>query len=1086
MLHRRFYDAARRAPPSHHWAWSFHTSTSRADLIEEQRSQTVPNIFSRDLLHPSEASTTRDQTVVVNKSPATIREDERRDVRHHTHQPSEEKPPPKAGADEHRHQQPVWHSVQDQHSFLDKIRRRDPAEWQRMVKMLGIRTLRREGKDQSRLSTSPSEETTAVPSTDKKPELANTAAWRRLQESPAVSTHQVPTKNMIVARRIPSKKGSPSSTSQSRLRIRRVHNTFESMTQNVQQEGSKEPTPVEGQITKEKAQSQAALVSSQTEVMSGRARAMRRLLQAHASPQSPKHQHLQPSPAKRETGEKVVKGSTKRAGRDSAATTTTTTTTATSEEASAGDAQKHQPSEDVLRPPHGTGMGKKDVQVQTLRAASLKLTVVQEQAQLTVPSLTRGLDRVLFNPGVFYFQDPRSRVFNFDPELQMITPVTNFNFDALHNYITSSEDTVLQSFAEAHTRKYFGSTSSMTSTLSHFHFLLSQWRPINLEAISQGFGAASGKFTRVNRLPSAIFLRWKNGTYGIDVDKQFDTANVLSLLGKSMEKLLTLSKDEYERYRKDSADPIAEGDTDDEGHEQDPQAFHYSSMGDFIMRSQLDAHDPRLPGTGMFDLKTRAVASIRMDVQRYEHGMGYEIRHRLGEWQSFEREYYDMMRAAFLKYSLQVRMGRMDGIFVAYHNIERIFGFQYISLAEMDSSLHGTWNRATGDNEFKVSIALLNEIFDRATARFPQQSIQFHFETREAETPFMYIFAEPHSEERVQAMQKENKAKVRQMERRLLGLDPDNADGDSTFHAGTVEEPWDQIQARVEQEVDNDEFSAEGPSAPPFVEDAEPAKVGPDQTATDAGTLSMGEWWKQLLAHGSVEPPPSSSSSSSASELDASKVPSSSDPGYGASIPDVAESVESTTAPDSTGSAEPDGRETELPLASAPEDSPTEMASGDAEHGRPAESTPSTIQAESPKLKRSKSSSKGKSKNAPEYPSSGELLAMTLTIRNKVNGIYQVRPENLSERDEWVVEYSLMEIDSPARAWTLYNSCRRRRRDLADDDDDDDDKKQQEVVSGYVRNLRKMSRQGRAWRQEQDAKDAKREPMVWDELPSSK
>lgn len=42
--------------------------------------------------------------------------------------------------------------------------------------------------------------------------------------------------------------------------------------------------------------------------------------------------------------------------------------------------------------------------------------------------------------------------------------------------------------------------------------------------------------------------------------------------------------------------------------------------------------------------------------------------------------FYDMSRSAFLKYSMQVRIGDMDGIFVAYHNTARIFGFQYISL----------------------------------------------------------------------------------------------------------------------------------------------------------------------------------------------------------------------------------------------------------------------------------------------------------------------------------------------------------------------------------------------------------------------
>ena len=122
-------------------------------------------------------------------------------------------------------------------------------------------------------------------------------------------------------------------------------------------------------------------------------------------------------------------------------------------------------------------------------------------------------------------------------------------------------------------------------------------------------------------------------------------ANILSMLGKSMEKFLTLSTEDYERYRKSNSDSVTE-------HERNsPEAFHYSTMGDFLMRSQLDAYDARLPGTGMFDLKTRAIVSIRMDSQNYEKGKDYEIRSRHGEWESFEREYFDMIRSAFLKYS---------------------------------------------------------------------------------------------------------------------------------------------------------------------------------------------------------------------------------------------------------------------------------------------------------------------------------------------------------------------------------------------------------------------------------------------------
>ena len=331
-----------------------------------------------------------------------------------------------------------------------------------------------------------------------------------------------------------------------------------------------------------------------------------------------------------------------------------------------------------------------------------------------VPPLSYGLDRVLFNPGVYNLQDQRTHVYNFDPYLQTIMPVSEFNFAALKEYVTSSKDTVLSGLARDHGKRYVGSTSSMTSALSHFHFLLSNWRDINLTTLSQGFPEDYKSFTQLTRVPSAIFLKNNDGVYAIDADKAFDSSTILSTLGKSMEKLLTLETGTFERYRKSNPDAMTQ-----EEENKSPEAFHYSTMGDFLMRSQLDAQDPRLPGTGMFDLKTRAVVSVRMDSSNYEDMKDYQIKGRFGKWESYEREYYDMMRSVFLKYSLQVRMGRMDGIFVAFHNTERIFGFQYIPLPEMDLAIHGQSNLALGDQEFKLSVDLLNKVLDKATERFP-------------------------------------------------------------------------------------------------------------------------------------------------------------------------------------------------------------------------------------------------------------------------------------------------------------------------------------------------------------------------------
>ncbi|KAL0262205.1 hypothetical protein SLS55_003644 [Diplodia seriata] len=407
----------------------------------------------------------------------------------------------------------------------------------------------------------------------------------------------------------------------------------------------------------------------------------------------------------------------------------------------------------------------------SVSAKDVQLTPIEVE-QPPIPQLSYGLDRVLFNPGVYHLQDTRTQVYNFDPYLQRIMPVADFNFDLLKKYITSSQDETLSNLARSLDKRYVGSTSSMTAALAHFHFILSQWREINTSMLSKGFPERLSTFTRINRLPAAIFLRWKNGTYAIDADKQYDTANILSMLGRSMEKLLTLPTEEFERYRRGHPDQVS-----DEEREV-PESYHYTTQGDMLMRSQLDAQDNRLPGTGMFDLKTRAVVSIRMDVQDWKENTGYQIKTGTGNFESFEREYYDMMRSTMLKYSLQVRMGRMDGIFVAFHNIERIFGFQYVSLDEMDMALHNpkSKTRHLGDQEFRISVDLLNKALNMATERFPETSIRFHFEAREGVEPFMYIFAEAMPEEEVQKIQEANKARTEQWERKVLGLESDQTE----------------------------------------------------------------------------------------------------------------------------------------------------------------------------------------------------------------------------------------------------------------------------------------------------------------------
>ena len=62
----------------------------------------------------------------------------------------------------------------------------------------------------------------------------------------------------------------------------------------------------------------------------------------------------------------------------------------------------------------------------------------------------------------------------------------------------------------------------------------------------------------------------------------------------------------------------------------------------------------------------------------------------------------------------------MDGIFVAYHNTARLFGFQYIPLEAMDERLYG--NSLAGPPVFEKCVKLLEVIMLEVTRHFSNQA----------------------------------------------------------------------------------------------------------------------------------------------------------------------------------------------------------------------------------------------------------------------------------------------------------------------------------------------------------------------------
>jgi hypothetical protein len=565
-------------------------------------------------------------------------------------------------------------------------------------------------------------------------------------------------------------------------------------------------------------------------------------------------------------------------------------------------------------------------------------------------------------------------------------PVSEFDFSALKAYLPSSQDKNLQTIAARENRRYCGSTSSMTSTLAHFHYLISAWRPPNVSMVSRNISAEPKTFTTMQRAPSSIFLRrLADGRFAIDADKSFDSANILSMLGKSMEKLMTLPKEEYEQYKLENSSAISEE------QRSQPEAFHFTTIGDFLLRSQLDAYDPRLPGAGMFDLKTRAVVTVRMDAENHEEMNTYEIISRTGEWKSFEREYFDMIRSAFLKYSLQVRMGRMDGIFVAFHNTQRIFGFQYVSINEMDFALHGTKDTTTGDTEFKLSLELLNRCLDRAVEKFPNTSIRLHFEARETRDPFMYVFAEPVAEDEIKEVQSRSKAAVAEWERKVLGTFGD-AEGETASQISTPDSP-------IEVSTEDSKSLEAAISEPDF--DGISDLTEPHSTEQ---AVVLGQSSQEVPQENQANDIQANSSDRKSSEASANST-----------------IIDEISPSPSTGAL-------------------------------------------------------GGDKASDEPQSSAEVLGMVLTVRNRVNRHYVVRPINLRSSDTWTLEYSLADIISQDRAATLLEACKKRRRGayLAKEGS-------RSGLDFYLRKMRDLSRQGKLFRTQQDAQDAARKggPVVY-------
>ena len=360
-----------------------------------------------------------------------------------------------------------------------------------------------------------------------------------------------------------------------------------------------------------------------------------------------------------------------------------------------------------------------------------------------------------------------------DPYWSVVPNVDSLHLDRFGTFTPPSCDHTLLQLAASAGLTVASSTSSATPPLMHCCYaVLGREGAVDVQLLGREYAKMPRKFTFTATAPVSVILRrrWVDqhgrvvekhvsrgameagevaGGVAADVDGcrsvyavdrlqgSKERTTILSELGQAMERMFTMEPQQFtdafvKQQTPHSATPASAtasasaSPSTFSSFTAPAQQYSYLSTGTTLIRAQLDCHDPLLttPPSPVFDIKTRATHAIRYNLQNYRDHLHYNITHMNGILNSFEREYYDMGRSAFLKYTLQCRIGGMQGVMVAYHNTQRIYGMQMISVAEMERLILGHHSRVVGERVYNASLHMLDTIYQRVVERVREEAVR--------------------------------------------------------------------------------------------------------------------------------------------------------------------------------------------------------------------------------------------------------------------------------------------------------------------------------------------------------------------------
>ena len=362
----------------------------------------------------------------------------------------------------------------------------------------------------------------------------------------------------------------------------------------------------------------------------------------------------------------------------------------------------------------------------------------------------------------------------------------------------------------------------------------------------------------------------------------------------------------------------------------------------------------------------------------------------------------------------------------------------------------------------------------------------------------MYIFAEPVTEEQIQVIQTQNDAKINEFEQEVLGLKKDGeregqnwADIRADIQTAMDEdlknpqheeaEPGISVQMSTSQSETLNNESVQDDVSAANIEDVG-ATTAADEIEDAAGEVDDAEKLEELPVTQAHESEPDD-----LEEAEGTKIVMASSNDYlnenGIALSEGGNGLDSAFQEDNestTGALQPAQTsiaETEETLTKIKDQMisvihPPELIEDQSETASVADGMSSISSAHmlGDDLQRATSSpDAGSSSKTSSSSSDVEVLAMTLTIRNRVNDAFVIRPENLGPKDRWSIEYSLEEVSNLGRARSLYQACHLRRKKKFGEEASR--RGENDTVDYYIRKLREMSRRGAKWRKQQDERD---------------